>query len=122
MNTITDSIRFLDTFIYQNILSFHFYVLSLCPINERLKNTFLHFTIIIDTVLTCLVSVLFLIHSNIVASCFRGGNRSFLYGKFFICSGDFLFIIMYPYTHTRRRIFSYFFYKPCYTHFISNIG
>ncbi len=49
MNNITDVIEKQNTFIYQNILSFHFNTLSLRAINERLKNTFLYFTIIVDT-------------------------------------------------------------------------
>lgn len=90
-------------FIYQNILLFHFKTLSLRTLNERLKNT-LH--------------LLQLFLKNQPSFCFMYLFRSSqTYPDSFLIS-HFSFLIMYARIHTHRRVFPYFFFKPCYTHFI----
>ena len=89
-------------FIYHNILLFHFKILSLRTLNERLKNThhlrqslltpYPYFLILYFVI----IAVFILIASQCCLS----------------------FFIMYARIHTHRRVFPYFFFRPCYTHFI----
>lgn len=90
-------------FIYQNILLFHFKVLSLCTLNERLKNT-LH---LLQLFLKHKFSFRFIYLFQLLQP----------YPNNFLIS-HFSFIIMYARIHTHRRVFPYFFFRPCYTHFI----
>ena len=90
-------------FIYQNILLFHFKTLSLRTLNERLKNT-LYLSQSLLTVISFLLFLSFISWSLqlilITSQC---------------CIS---FFIMYARIHTHRRVFPYFFFRPCYTHFI----
>lgn len=90
-------------FIYQNILLFHFKTLSLCTLNERLKNTLY----LSQSLLTVISFLLFL-------SSISSSSQLILITSQCCIS----FLIMYARIHTHRRVFPYFFFKPCYTHFI----
>ena len=97
------SIKSLIDFIYQNILLFHFKTLSLCTLNERLKNTLY----LSQSLLTAISFLLFL------------SSISWSLQLILITSQCCIsFLIMYARIHTHRRVFSYFFFRPCYTHFI----
>lgn len=91
-------------FIYQNILLFHFKTLSLWTLNERLKNT-----LYLSQSLLTVISFLLLLSS------ISSSSQLILTASQCCIS----FLIMYARTHTHRRVFPYFFFKPCYTHFIS---
>lgn len=97
------SIKSLINFIYQNILLFHFKTLSLRTLNERLKNTLY----LSQSLLTAISFLLFL-------SSISSSSQLILITSQCCIS----FLIMYARIHTHRRVFPYFFFKPCYTHFI----
>ena len=97
------SIKSQIDFIYQNILLFHFKTLSLCTLNERLKNT-LYLLQSLLTVISCLL----------LLSSISSSSQLILTASQCCIS----FLIMYARIHTHRRVFPYFFFKPCYTHFI----
>lgn len=90
-------------FIYQNILLFHFKTLSLCTLNERLKNTSHLLQLFLKHKLSFRLIYLF--------QSLQPYPDNFLISYF-------SFIIMYARIHTHRRAFPYFFFRPCYTHFI----
>ena len=90
-------------FIYQNILLFHFKTLSLCILNERLKNI----PYFLQSLLTVISFLLFL-------SSISSSSQLILTTSQCCIS----FLIMYARIHTHRRVFPYFFFRPCYTHFI----
>ena len=90
-------------FIYQNILLFHFKALSLRILNERLKNTPHPLQFFLKHQLSFRFMYLFQLS--------QPHPDSFL-------TSYFSFIIMYARIHTHRRVFPYFFFRPCYTHFI----
>ena len=94
-------------FIYQNILLFHFKALSLRILNERLKNTPHPLQFFLKHQLSFRFMYLFQLS--------QPHPDSFL-------TSYFSFIIMYARIHTHRRVFPYFFFRPCYTHFIKNRG
>lgn len=97
-------IKVLIEFIYQNILLFHFKTLSLWTLNERLKNTLY----LSQSLLTEISFLLFL-------SSISWSSQLILITSQCCLS----FFIMYARIHTHRRVFPYFFFRPCYTHFIS---
>lgn len=90
-------------FIYHNILLFHFKILSLRTLNERLKNTLY----LSQSLLTVISFLLFL-------SSISSSSQLILTTSQCCIS----FLIMYARIHTHRRVFPYFFFRPCYTHFI----
>ena len=90
-------------FIYHNILLFHFKILSLRTLNERLKNTLY----LSQSLLTVISFLLFL-------SSISSSSQLILTTSQCCLS----FFIMYARIHTHRRVFPYFFFRPCYTHFI----
>lgn len=97
------SIKSQIDFIYQNILLFHFKTLSLCTLNERLKNTSHLLQLFLKHKLSFRLIYLF--------QSLQPYPDNFLISYF-------SFIIMYARIHTPRRVFFYFFFRPCYTHFI----
>lgn len=97
------SIKSQIDFIYQNILLFHFKTLSLCTLNERLKNTSHLLQLFLKHKLSFRLIYLF--------QSLQPYPDNFLISYF-------SFIIMYARIHTHRRVFPYFFFRPCYTHFI----
>lgn len=90
-------------FIYQNILLFHFKALSLHILNERLKNTPHPLQFFLKHQLSFRFMYLFQLS--------QPHPDSFL-------TSYFSFNNVLARIHTHRRVFPYFFFRPCYTHFI----
>ena len=93
-------------------LSEYFVISFLCTIFANIKRTIKKHhrfsTIIIDTI------PIHPLHSPIISTV--------QHLPFNTPTGHFPFIIMYPRIHTHRRVFPYFFFRPCYTHSIINRG